>query len=311
MEKKLDGVLVVDKPSGMTSTQTVEEIKRLLRVKKAGHGGTLDRFATGVLPVFLNSATKVAQIFLEGDKAYEGEFILGIKTDTYDIEGEVLEKKEEVNVSQEEVERVIKEFHGELEQSPPPFSAAKYKGKPLYKYARDGLLITKKPKKIKIYQFKILGFEEKKVKFYLECSKGTYVRSLINEIGEKLGCGAVLSSLRRLKKGVFTLKDAHPLEKIKELSKDLEEIQKLIIPIERALSFLPEVRISKEFAEKVRQGRQIYRTAFLSFLKFQKVSLSPKEKWVKLVTDGELVAIIENPLLQRDKEFVSYFKVFK
>ncbi len=311
--KKLDGILVVDKPKGLSSTQTLEEVKRLLRVKKAGHGGTLDQIATGVLPLFLNSATKVAQIFLEGDKVYEGEFILGLTTLTYDITGEKVSEKTPPDFSVEQLQKVANQFVGELEQIPPPYSAAKFKGRPLYKYARDGLLITKEPKKIKVYEFKILEKDGNKVKFRLHCSKGTYVRSIVNEFGAKLECGAALSELRRIKKSIFTLKEAISLEKLKELiENNPQEIENLIIPVQKALEFLPKITISEEFSQKVRTGRQLYTTAFLSFMKFQKVKVPSNEKWVRLVTGrGKLVAIIENPLLNPSKPYISYFRVFK
>jgi tRNA pseudouridine55 synthase len=311
--KRLDGILVVDKPKGLSSTQTLEEVKRLLRVKKAGHGGTLDQIATGVLPLFLNSATKVAQIFLEGDKVYEGEFILGLTTLTYDITGEKVSEKTPPDLSVEELQKVADQFVGELEQIPPPYSAAKFKGRPLYKYARDGLLITKEPKKIKVYEFKILGKEGERVRFRLHCSKGTYVRSIVNEFGSRLECGAALSELRRTKKSIFTLKDAITLEKLKELVESSpEEVEKLIIPVQKALEFLPRITISEEFSQKVRTGRQLYTTAFLSFMKFQKLRIPPSEKWIRLVTArGKLVAIIENPLLNPSRPYISYFRVFK
>ena len=311
--KKLEGILVIDKPEGLTSTQALEEVKRILKIKKAGHGGTLDQIATGVLPIFLNSATKVAQIFLEGDKVYEGEFILGITTDTYDITGEKIEEKEVPNLSLEELQKIANEFVGKIKQAPPPYSAARFKGRRLYKYARNGLLISKEPKEVQVYDFTILNKEGSKVTFKLSCSKGTYVRALVNDIGKKIGCGAVLSKLKRIKKSIFTLEQAISIEDLKKIIETKpEEVEKLIIPVEKALEFLPKITISEEFAQKVRAGRQIYTTAFLSFVKFQKVSLSTKEKWVRLVTGkGKLVAIIENPLLSPSKTHVSYFRVFK
>jgi len=315
MENKplLNGILVIDKPQGLTSTETLEKVKKILKVKKAGHGGTLDPIATGVLPIFLNNTTKLAEIFLEGDKLYEGEFQLGIITDTYDITGEVVTKKEVPEISLEEIQRLADSFVGEIEQVPPPFSAAKYKGRPLYKYARDGIVISKKPRKVKINEFKILGKENSKVHFYLHCSKGTYVRSLIHELGEKLSCGAVLTSLRRLKKSVFTLDKALTLEKLKEISSQgLDKLIPYIISHEEALEFLPKVIVSEDLSQKIREGRQIYTSSFLSFIKFQKLVISPTEKWIRIVTTrGKLVAIIENPLLNPSSTYIKYFRVFK
>ena len=313
MKEKLSGILVIDKPQGFTSTETLERVKKLLRVKKAGHGGTLDPIATGVLPIFLNEATKVAQIFLEGDKVYEGTFELGYTTDTYDITGEVLARYEVKDITLEKIKEIAEKFVGEIEQVPPPFSAAKFRGRPLYKYARDGLFIPKEPKKVKIYQFDITSLEGKVVSFYLRCSKGTYVRSLIHQLGQELGCGAVLSSLKRLQKSVFTLKEALTLEELEKILKESpEKIKEFVIPVNQALEFLPKVVISEDFAKRVREGKQINRTAFLSLIKFQKLSFSPSEKWIRLVDPrGKLVAIIENPLLSKEKPYVSYFRVFK
>ena len=311
--KQLNGILVIDKPKGLTSTEALEEVKKILKVKKAGHGGTLDPIATGVLPVFLGKATKVAQIFLEGDKVYKGEFQLGITTLTYDITGEVVAKYNVPDISVEDLQKIANTFIGEIEQVPPPFSAAKYRGRPLYKYARDGLLIPKEPKKIKIYEFKILEKKNNFVKFYLNCSKGTYVRALIHSLGEKLECGAVLSSLRRIKKSVFSIEKAITLEDLKSILKeDPKKIQNYIISIEKALEFLPKIIVSEEFSQRVKEGRQMHTTSFLSFIKFQKLTLSPTEKWIRIVnTKGKLVAIIENPLLNPSSPYVKYFRVFK
>ncbi len=311
-ENKISGILVLDKPEGLTSTAVLEKVKKFLRIKKAGHGGTLDPIATGVLPILIGEATKIAQIFLEGDKVYEGEFLLGITTSTYDITGEVIRKAEVPKISLETLQELAKSFEGTSEQVPPPFSAAKFRGRPLYKYARDGVIISKEPKKVKIYEFKIKALENNKAFFYLHCSKGTYVRSLINELGEKLRCGAVLSKLRRLKKSFFTIEHAISLEELKERAKDFSWTQ-FLIPVSKALEFLPKIIISEKFSKKVREGKPMYTSSFLSFTKFQKLTISSTEKWIRLVsTKGELVAIIENPLSSPSpKPFISYFKVFK
>ncbi len=311
--QELSGVLVIDKPEGLSSTEVVEKVKSALRVKKAGHGGTLDPIATGVLPIFLNQATKVAQIFLEGDKAYEGEFQLGITTDTYDITGELLARRPVPSLSIQRLTELAKSFEGDLEQMPPPYSAAKYRGRPLYKYARDGLFIPKEPKKVKIYEFKITSFVEDRVGFYLRCSKGTYVRSLIHRLGEILECGATLVRLRRTQKSIFTINMAITLEEILKIAKENPEgILKHIIGLEKALEFLPKIVLSEELSKKIREGRQIPRHVFLSLLKFQKLTVLPSDKWIRLLDPyGKLVAIIENPLLDSSKQNVVFLRVFK
>ncbi|MFN4196504.1 MAG: tRNA pseudouridine(55) synthase TruB [Caldimicrobium sp.] len=309
----LSGILVLDKPKGVFSTKAMEKVKKLLKIKKIGHGGTLDPISTGVLPLFLNEATKIAQIFLEGDKVYEGTFQLGLITDTYDITGEVLERCEPQNIDLEKLKKVAQSLVGELEQIPPPYSAVKFKGRPLYKYAKDGLLIPAEPRKIKIYHFDILSLENNIASFYIKCSKGTYVRSLIHNLGKLLGCGAVLLSLRRLQKSIFTLKEALTLEEIEKIVfTDPEKIKEYIISIPKALEFLPKVIVSEEFAEKVRLGKLINKNSFLSLMKFQKLSLSPSEKWIRIVDiKGNLVALIHNPLLQGTSSYLSYLRVFK
>lgn len=306
------GILVLDKPEGLTSTSALEKVKKLLKVKKAGHGGTLDPIATGVLPILIGEATKVAQIFLEGDKIYEGKFLLGITTSTYDITGEVIKKLKAPEFTLETLQELAKSFEGTLEQVPPPFSAVKFKGRPLYKYARNGLFISKEPKKVKIHEFKIKSLKKDEVSFYLHCSKGTYVRSLIHELGERLGCGAVLLNLRRLKKSSFHIEQALTLEELEQRVKDNSWTQ-FLIPISKALEFLPKVIISEEFSKKVREGKPLYTSSFLSLVKFQKLTLSSTERWIRLLsTKGDLVAIIENPLLTSlSKPFITYFKVFK
>jgi len=312
-ENKLSGILVLDKPEGLISTEALEKVKRLLKVRKAGHGGTLDPIATGVLPIFLNEATKVAQIFLEGDKTYKGVFELGLTTDTYDITGEVFARYEVKGIDLEKLKTLAQKFTGELEQIPPPYSAAKYRGRPLYKYARNGLIIPKEPKKVRVYSFEITSFDGKRASFTLRCSKGTYVRSLVHQLGEELGCGAVLVSLRRTQKSVFTINEAVTLSFLEEIAKTSpEKVKDFLIPVSKALEFLPKVTISDDFARRVREGRPINRMAFLSLIKFQKLSFSPSEKWVRLLDPrGGLVAIIENPLLSKEKPYVNYFRVFK
>lgn len=311
--QELSGVLVIDKPEGMSSTEVVEKVKKALKVRKAGHGGTLDPIATGVLPILLNQATKVAQIFLEGDKAYEGEFELGITTDTYDITGEVLARRPVPPLTLTELTDIAKTLVGDHEQIPPPYSAAKFRGRPLYKYARDGLFIPKSPKKIKIYEFHILSLDSNRVRFYLRCSKGTYVRSLVNRLGEILDCGATLIKLRRLQKSIFTIDTAITLEKFLNLVQESpHEISKYVISLERALDFLPKIILGEELSKKIREGRQIPRHAFLSLLKFQKLTLLPSEKWIRLLDPkGKLVAIVENPLLDSSKQYVVFLRVFK
>ncbi len=291
-----DGVLVIDKPEGLSSTQVVEKIKRKLRVRKAGHGGTLDPFATGVLPVCLGRGTKIAQFILEGDKEYEGYFELGLETETYDVTGEVVARHpvpQELGL--EEIQKVFDEFVGVVEQAPPAFSAAKLHGRPLYKYAREGLKVEKPPKKVEILEFEALKYDPPYVHFRVYCGKGTYVRSLIHEVGQRLGCGATLVKLRRLRKGPFTLEEAISLEEFEEkLTKG--ELEPHIIPVAKALEFIPALTISPELAWRIRNGRPLAVSSLANMIRLQKVHQKPRVPWLRLVTpEGSLVAVLEYP----------------
>ncbi len=291
-----DGVLIIDKPEGMSSTKVVEEVKKKLKVRKAGHGGTLDPFATGVLPICIGKGTKIAQFILDGDKEYEGVMELGLETDTYDATGEVVARHEvPSNLSLAELQRVFDEFVGVLSQAPPAFSAAKLHGRPLYKYAREGLKVEKPPKKVEILAFEALEYAPPLVRFRVYCGKGTYIRSLVHEVGQKLGCGAVLKELRRLKKGPFSLEQALTLEeldiKIKEGS-----VEKHIISPAEALSFIPAVTVGDELAKKIRQGRPLTVASLANMIRLQKVPQKPRIPWLRLITPkGDLVAVAEYP----------------
>ena len=295
MAGNLNGVLVLDKPKDLSSTEAVERIKRSLKIRKAGHGGTLDPFATGVLPICLGKGTKIAQFILEGDKVYEGGFELGIVTDTYDLTGKVVEKNPVPDLSEEEIQRAMAEFLGEVEQVPPPYSAAKYKGRPLYKWARKGIKVEKKPKKVEILEFKLQKIEHSLVYFKIRCSKGTYVRSLIHELGQRLGCGAVLVELRRVRKGPFTIEEAMTLEEVEELFRE-GRLEERIKSLAEALEFIPAVTVSAATAQSIRQGRLLSLNVLGSLIKLQKVPRKPRVPWLRLVSEeGDLVAVTYYP----------------
>ncbi|WP_456369747.1 tRNA pseudouridine(55) synthase TruB [Thermodesulfatator atlanticus] len=305
-----DGVLVIDKPEGLSSTKVVEKVKRKLKVRKAGHGGTLDPFATGVLPVCLGKGTKIAQFILEGDKEYQGTLELGLETDTYDVTGEVLARREvPENLSLEDIQKVFDEFVGVIEQAPPAYSAAKLHGRPLYKYAREGLKVEKPPKKVEILAFEALKFDPPYVEFRVYCGKGTYLRSLVHDVGQKLGCGAVLVKLRRLRKGPFTIEQAVTLEELKKKSPD--EIEDYIIPISKALEFIPAVTVGDELAAKIRHGRPLAISAVANMVRLQKVPQRPRVPWLRLLTPaGDLVAVLEYPEDLHASGYVKMVRVF-
>lgn len=224
------GVLIVDKPVGMTSHDVVQKLRRAFGWRKVGHAGTLDPLASGVLVILVGKATRAQQRFLNDDKEYRGTMLLGVETDTHDADGEVVARHEgPCGISREALERVFAEFRGEIRQIPPMVSAVKHKGKPLYKYARKGQEIAREPRPIRILKLEVLGLDNDRVEFEVCCSKGTYVRTLAHDIGRKLGCGAHLRTLRRVRSGPFTEADARGLEEI--LSMRREEVFFALQPV--------------------------------------------------------------------------------
>lgn len=212
----LEGIMVVNKPAGMTSHDVVSVVRRKLKMRRIGHAGTLDPLATGVLIILVGKATKLFHKFEAFDKAYRATLLLGTKTTTADIEGKVLEQKSFEHFTQGQVEEVFKEFLGEIDQVPPMVSAIKVNGKRLYKLARQGLEVKRQARRIRIDKLGLLDFQLPKVKFYLECSKGTYVRQLAEDIGAKLGCPACIVEIERTKVGPFGIEKAVTLEELNE-----------------------------------------------------------------------------------------------
>ena len=246
-----DGVLVIDKPFGITSTRVVEKVRRKLR-RKVGHTGTLDPIATGVLVLLVGRATRFSWLFLNMDKSYRVIALLGIRTDTYDVEGKVL-RSSEVRVTCEEVEEVLGDFKGEIQQVPPPFSAKRVEGKRAYRLARKGDTPKLKPVKVKVHELELLSCDPPEIELYMRVSSGTYVRSLVNDLGEKLSTGAVVKSLRRESVGPFHLGDAVPLEEF--LSSG--EPWRYVMNLEEAFSFLPKVSLDYFSGKRVLHGNPV------------------------------------------------------
>jgi len=248
-QRALNGVLVVDKPSGMSSAAVVAKVRRALALDRAGHGGTLDPLATGVLAICLGPATKIAQYLLADDKAYEADARLGVETDTLDRTGAVT-AEHAVAVTREAVVAALAARSGEQDQVPPMYSAIKQGGVPLYARARAGETVERAPRRIRIDRFELLAFEPPLLRVAIACSKGTYVRSLIADVGRDLGCGAHLTELRRTRSGRFTLADAVPLDRVGELA-----AARLIAPT--AALELPVVRIPEALVPKIVAGQQL------------------------------------------------------
>ena len=213
----IDGVLNLNKPQGMTSRQALDRIRKLWGVKKAGHGGTLDPDATGVLPICLGKATKLFDPLQKGTKSYNATATLGITTDTFDASGQVLMTSSTEHISENQIEFVLKNFVGKIDQTVPIFSAVKYQGQPLYKIARQGKQIENLPsRQVTIKSIEITSINLPKFVFRVDCSKGTYIRSLVSDAGKRLECGAILSKLVRTRSGIFKLEDAYNLDSLEE-----------------------------------------------------------------------------------------------
>ncbi len=224
----MNGIIVIDKPQGKTSHNMVSFMRRVTNIRKIGHTGTLDPMATGVLPLCIGSATKAADMLTLSDKAYRAEFVLGKTTDTLDAEGEVLSECE-VNVTENEIREAILSFIGEIEQVPPMYSAIKQDGKKLYELARKGIEVERKIRRVTINSIDIIEIDitENRAVIEVDCSKGTYIRTLCDDIGKKLGCGAYMTALRRIKTGCFKIEDAYTVEEIEKLAQSGMLEQKL------------------------------------------------------------------------------------
>ena len=241
----MNGIVIIDKPSSKTSHDMVGFIRRLTGIKKVGHTGTLDPEATGVLPVCIGNATKACELLTCENKAYRAELALGMTTDTLDAEGEIL-TEQPVLCTEEEIKKVIESFVGEIEQIPPMYSAIKKDGKKLYELARQGINIEREKRKVTIYSVKILeiNMERETVLFEVSCSKGTYIRTLCDDIGLKLGCGAYMNKLTRIKSGNFELKDAYKPEQLKELYED-GRFEEILIPVDKVFEIYPKVSVNE------------------------------------------------------------------
>jgi len=228
-----EGVLLVDKPQGITSHDVVSRMRKLFRIKKVGHAGTLDPMATGLLLIMIGKATKVSQYLMSNDKEYTGIALLGIETDSQDAEGEIVAEKPVPELSQEAVLAEMKTFMGDQYQTPPMYSAKKVNGQALYKLARQGKTIAREARVIHISKYEMTHFELPKVSFLVGCGKGTYIRTLAHDLGQKIGCGAHLCELRRTAVGKFRIEDANTIEELQEMSQSV--LRRKLIPVNQAV----------------------------------------------------------------------------
>lgn len=249
------GLLLLDKPKGMTSNHALQQAKRLLQARKAGHTGSLDPIATGLLPLCFGEATKVSRFVLEADKRYRAVIRLGVATTTFDADGAVVEERP-VAVERRRLQSVIDEFRGEIEQIPPMFSALKRGGRPLYALARAGQEVERAPRRVVIREMQLQSFEHDRVALEIICSKGTYVRALAHDLGRRLGCGAHLAELRRLAVGALTLDRALTLEALAALPDSAARAARLV-PVDEVVGALPDVRLTRLATHYLLRGQAV------------------------------------------------------
>ncbi|MDC5841644.1 tRNA pseudouridine(55) synthase TruB [Vibrio europaeus] len=262
--RPINGVVLLDKPTGISSNDALQKVKRIYFAEKAGHTGALDPLATGMLPICLGEATKFSQFLLDSDKRYRVIAKLGERTDTSDSDGEVVETRP-VDVSLDQLEACIDNFRGESDQVPSMFSALKYQGKPLYEYARKGIEVPRESRKITVYEIVLHRFEGDEVEMEVHCSKGTYIRTIVDDLGEMLGCGAHVTMLRRTGVAKYPYEKMVTLEQLNELLEQAhrdevapkELLDPLLLPMDTAVEDLPEVNLNAELTNLVQHGMPV------------------------------------------------------
>lgn len=283
----MDGILNINKPPGMTSHDVVDYIRRVTNIKKVGHTGTLDPDATGVLPVCIGRATKIVQFLINENKSYRVTLLLGVSTNTQDISGNVVKEIKDFNITLKDIENILVSFTGDIEQVPPMVSALRVNGKRLYKLAREGKEVEREARKITIYKIGLLEVKLPYVSLEIDCSKGTYIRTLCSDIGDRLGMGACLFDLVRTRAGSFDIKSSFELKDIK----DRETVKSNLIPMDEVLEHLPEVRALPGGIESLRRGKPLFRND-VSF--FSGISGTLNLFRFYQDKDPELLGIVEN-----------------
>ncbi|MDU9592975.1 MULTISPECIES: tRNA pseudouridine(55) synthase TruB [Vibrio] len=262
--RPINGVILLDKPTGISSNDALQKVKRIYFAEKAGHTGALDPLATGMLPICLGEATKFSQFLLDSDKRYRVIAKLGERTNTSDSDGEVVETRP-IDVTLDKLEACIEKFRGESDQVPSMFSALKYQGKPLYEYARKGIEVPRESRKITVYEIVLHRFEGDEVEMEVHCSKGTYIRTIVDDLGEMLGCGAHVTMLRRTGVAKYPYEKMVTLEQLNELLEQAhreeraprELLDPLLLPMDTAVEDLPEVNFVPELADMVQHGQPV------------------------------------------------------
>lgn len=253
--RDIHGILLLDKRLGVSSNRALQEVKRLFNANKAGHTGSLDPLASGLLPICFGEATKVSGFMLDDDKRYQVVVRLGVVTDTGDAEGQVLKTRPVPPLSDDKIPACLKSFTGDIEQVPPMYSALKHNGKKLYELARQGKSVERKARPITIYKINLLKYQEPLLTLDVWCSKGTYIRTLAEDIGEQLGCGGTVIELRRLASGRFVIDEAKSIEQLQEMSES--ELMNCLIPVDKPIDSIPAVDLSEEQANAIKQGQSL------------------------------------------------------
>jgi tRNA pseudouridine55 synthase len=280
----LDGVIVVDKPEGWTSHDVVNKVRRIAKTKKVGHLGTLDPIATGVLPLVIGRATRLARFYTHSDKIYEGVVRFGWSTDTYDSAGAATSRTVEPHLNAAELERHLEGFRGEFLQTPPPVSAKKIGGKRAYELARQSVAVELEPVKVHVYELRLLGIEGSEIHLRAHCSGGTYMRSIAHDLGQMVGCGAHLARLRRLASGEFEIDQARTIAHLESLAAE-DRLIDALVPPSAMLPGFPAVLVDETSVVSIRNGRNFPASPFRAH---------PASRYVKAVTrQNELVAVGE------------------
>lgn len=280
----MDGVLIVDKPEGITSHDVVNRVRRLANTRKVGHLGTLDPMATGVLPLVIGRATRLAQFFTAADKKYDARVRFGWATDTYDREGARTQEPADVHLTREQLNAAFDRFRGPILQTPPPFSAKKIAGTPAYRLARKQIAVELRPVEVHIYSLELVEFDGCSAQIRVHCSAGTYVRGIAHDLGQLLGCGAFLDALRRTASSDFGIEDARTLDDLRSLAAG-GRLNEALIPNSKVLPQFPTAMVDVLTAGQIRQGRDFRLSPFRR---------ASDAKYVKaLDPDGELIAIGE------------------
>jgi tRNA pseudouridine55 synthase len=293
----VNGIINFNKPKGMTSHDAVYYFRRLLKIKKVGHTGTLDPNATGVLPICIGKGTRVSEYLLNADKEYIGCLILGSETDTQDSSGDVVNISN-VEVSEEEIINSFKKFKGHSSQIPPMYSAIRHKGKKLYELAREGKIVEREPRNINIYELTILEIEDnRRIYFYTKCSRGTYIRTLCNDIGRDLGTYGHMSDLKRVGVGNFKIEESLSIDYLNNI--DMEEIKGLIMPIDMVLESLDKVIIDKKYFKQIING---------VIIPIENIDFNHND-YIRVYCDDKFIGIGEI-IKKNNKEFIKMDKVF-